>query len=152
MNSSKRNWLVAGAGAAAAVAIAVPLMLAPADATTTTTSLVANMDGPSEVPPADANGTGQIFVFTTASDPTALCYVIFVDQIGKPVAAHIHPGAVGEVGDPIVPLKAPADGDTAGCTDVRERLLARILNNPQNFYVNVHNRRFPDGAIRGQLG
>ena len=51
MNSSKRNWLVAGAGAAAAVAIAVPLMLAPADATTTTTSLVANMDGPSETPP-----------------------------------------------------------------------------------------------------
>jgi hypothetical protein len=77
--------------------------------------------------------------------------VIFVDQIGKPTAAHIHPGAVGEVGDPVVPLKTPTVGDTAGCVQTRERLVARILANPQNFYVNVHNARFPGGAIRGQL-
>jgi hypothetical protein len=151
MKTSKRNLLVAGAGAAAAVAIAVPLALTPADATTITTSLVAEMDGPSEVPPADPNGTGQVFVFAHESDPSALCYVIFVDQIGKPTAAHIHPGAVGEVGDPVVPLKTPTVGDTAGCVQTRERLVARILANPQNFYVNVHNARFPGGAIRGQL-
>jgi hypothetical protein len=50
-----------------------------------------------------------------------------------------------------VPLKTPTVGDTAGCVQTRERLVARILANPQNFYVNVHNARFPGGAIRGQL-
>jgi hypothetical protein len=149
MNTSTRNLLAAGVGAAAAVAIALPFL--PAGATTNTTSLVAEMDGPSEVPPADPNGTGQAFVFSHESDPSALCYVIFVDQIGTPTAAHIHPGAVGEVGDPVVPLKTPTGGDTAGCVQTRERLVARILANPQNFYINVHNAKFPGGAIRGQL-
>jgi len=151
MNSSKRNWLVAGAGAAAAVAVAVPLMLAPADATTTTTSLVANMDGPSETPPGDPNGTGQALVFSHESEPGVLCYVIFVDQIGTPNAAHIHPGAAGAVNPPVVPLKTPTNGHSAGCAQTRERLVARILANPQNFYINVHNVRFPGGAVRGQL-
>src|SRR5215213_3687625 len=101
MNSTVRNVFAAGLGAAAALAIALPLL--PAGATTTTTSLDAQMDGPSEVPPGDPNGTGQVFVFAHESDPSALCYVIFVDQIGTPNAAHIHPGAAGEVGAPIVP-------------------------------------------------
>ena len=151
MTSPKRKLLLAGAGTAAALAIAVPLMLTPADATTTSTELLAQMDGPSEVPPADPNGAGDAFVFGTPSDPGALCYVLIVERIGTPTAAHIHPGAVGVVGDPVVPLKTPADGDSAGCVQTRERLVARILANPQNFYVNVHNARFPGGAIRGQL-
>lgn len=151
MKTSNRNLLLAGVGAAAAVAIAVPLALIPADAVTTSTSLTAEMDGPSEIPPGDPNGTGQVFVFGHDQDPTVLCYVIFVDRIGKPNAAHIHPGAAGQVGAPIVPLKAPADGDTAGCVHTRAARVARILANPQNFYVNVHNAAFPGGAVRGQL-
>lgn len=151
MNSSKRNLLLAGVGTAATLAIALPLTLNPADAITTTTSLVADMDGPSEVPAGDPNGTGQVFVFGHDQDPSVLCYVIFVDRIGKPNAAHIHPGAAGEVGAPIIPLKVPGDGDSAGCVHTREGRVARILANPQNFYVNVHNARFPGGAVRGQL-
>ena len=30
-------------------------------------------------------------------------------------------------------------------------IVQRILKNPQNFYINVHNSVFPAGAIRGQL-
>lgn len=152
MKTSKRSLLAAGVGAAAAAAIAVPLALTPADAITNTTTLEVDMDGASEVPPADANGTGTVFLFTHESDPTALCYVILVDQIGTPTAAHIHPGQEGQVGDPVVPLNTPRDGDSAGCAHTRAGLVARIMDNPQNFYVNVHNARFPGGAIRGQLG
>jgi hypothetical protein len=152
MKTSKRSLLAAGVGAAAAAALAVPLALNPADATTVTTALEVDMDGASEVPPADANGTGTVFLFAHESNPRALCYVILVDQIGTPTAAHIHPGQEGVVGDPVVPLKAPKDGDSAGCAHTRARLVARILDNPQNFYINVHNARFQGGAIRGQLG
>jgi hypothetical protein len=149
MNTSMRNLLVAGVGAVAALAIALPLL--PAGGTTTTTELAAQLDGAQEVPPADANGVGDAFVFGTPSDPRALCYVVIVNRIRPAQAAHIHRGAAGVNGPVVVPLRAPSDGDSAACVQVRERLVARILANPQNFYVNVHNRPFPDGAIRGQL-
>jgi hypothetical protein len=148
MNSTLRNVLVAGLGAAAACAIALPLL--PAGATTTTTQLTAQLSGANEVPPADPNGTGEAHVFGAAGHPNKLCFVLFVDQIGTPTASHIHRGAVGVVGPVKVPFKTPADGDSAGC--VNTPLAARILANPQNWYVNVHNAQFPNGAIRGQLG
>jgi CHRD domain len=155
MNSTKRNLLVGGVSAAAALAIAIPLMT-PSQATTPTdfqtTEIAVQMDGAQETQPADPNGIGDAFFFANTSDPMALCYVLIVDRIGPAAAAHIHPGAVGVANPPVVELRAPTDGDSAACVQVRERLLARILNNPQNFYVNVHNARFPDGAIRGQLG
>jgi CHRD domain len=148
MNASLRNLLAAGVGAAAALAIALPLV--PAGATTTTTEITTQMDGQQEVPPADANGTGDAFFFFPANDPRALCYVLIVDQIRPATVAHIHRGGVGVVGPPVVDLRAPSDGDSAAC--VQTRLADNIVANPARFYVNVHNRRFPDGAIRGQLG
>jgi hypothetical protein len=152
MKTSKRNLLVAGAGAAAAIAIAVPLALNPADATTpaTPTELRATLSGANEVPPADPNGSGTAFVFGRPSDPNKLCYVVFAARIGTPIAAHIHRGPAGVVGPVRVPFKTPADGDAAGC--VTTTLATRILNNPSNWYVNVHTNAFPNGAIRGQLG
>ena len=147
MNSTVRNVLVAGLGGVAALAIALPLL--PADATTSTTQLTALLNGANEVPPADPNGTGEAHVFGAAGHPNKLCFVLFVDQIGTPTMAHIHRGAAGVVGPVRVPFKTPTDGDSARC--VRTTLAARILANPQNWYVNVHNAQFPGGAIRGQL-
>ena len=149
MNSSKRTLLGVGAGAAAALAITLPFL--PAGATTTTTQLTAQLNGANEVPTAgDPNGTGEAHVFGAVGHPNKLCFVLFVDQIGRPTAAHIHRGAAGVVGPVRVPFRTPADGDSAGC--VNTTLAARILANPQNWYVNVHNNAFPGGAIRGQLG
>jgi CHRD domain len=152
MNASKRSLLAAGVGTAAALAIGIPLMTASEATTTTTdaTQLTAELNGANEVPPADPNGEGMAFVFGAASSPNTLCYVLFVDRIATPVAAHIHRGAEGVNGPVVVPLRAPADGSTARCATTTRA--ANILANPQNFYVNVHNAPFPDGAIRGQLG
>jgi CHRD domain len=151
MISTRRNLLVAGVGTAAAVAIALPFLPSGATTPSPTTSLAAQLAGANEVPPADANGVGDAFVFAAANDPQALCYVVIVDRIRPATMAHIHHGATGVNGPIVVPLRAPTDGDSAGCVQVREALVTRILNNPENFYVNVHNRPFPGGAIRGQL-
>ena len=70
------------AGAAAALAITLPFL--PAVATTTTTELTAQLNGANEVPPADPNGTGEALVFAAAGNPDKLCFVLIVDQIGRP--------------------------------------------------------------------
>jgi hypothetical protein len=38
-----------------------------------------------------------------------------------------------------------------GCVDVDRDLLNAIRKRPEQYYVNVHTREFPEGAVRGQL-
>jgi hypothetical protein len=39
-----------------------------------------------------------------------------------------------------------------GCVkNVDRGLIAKINQNPKRYYVNIHTRGYPDGAIRGQL-
>lgn len=115
--------------------------------------------------PGDSDGSGYGFVFGVDNDPKTLCYVIKVDGIQiVPVkggmAAHIHEAAAGMNGKPVAALAGPEDGDAADCLTEGEKgkfptgeegIVQRILENPSDFYINVHNPEHPDGAIRGQL-
>ena len=77
-----------------------------------------------------------------------------VANIGDPVAAHIHAGVRGSNGDVVITLKHPKAGDpgaSSKCVNVPASFRDDFSANPRQFYVNVHNPRFPDGAIRGQL-
>jgi hypothetical protein len=77
-----------------------------------------------------------------------------VEGIDPPItAAHIHVGAAGTAppDNVVVPLSAPTSGFSSGCTAVDCDLALAILQNPENYYVNVHNDDFPAGALRGQL-
>jgi hypothetical protein len=99
----------------------------------------------------DRNGRGS---FTGILDGNRLCYGITVANIGKPVASHIHRAPRGENGDIVVELKQPRKGDpgsSSGCTNVSSSLADDLRENPRAFYVNVHNEKFPGGAVRGQL-
>ncbi len=42
--------------------------------------------------------------------------------------------------------------DLEDCTNVDRARIKDIIQNPQNYYANIHNATFPAGAIRGQLG
>jgi hypothetical protein len=117
--------------------------------------LTAFMIGPNEVPgPGDPDGSGVAQVWLNQGQGS-VCWFISVENITLPAtAAHIHPGAAGSAGSPVVDLGAPgADGTSSGCTeDVDPALIKDIRQNPQNYYVNVHTLPgFGPGAVRGQL-
>ncbi|WP_121970598.1 CHRD domain-containing protein [Leptolyngbya sp. BC1307] len=145
----------------------------PALAGHTNTILHTMLDGSAEVAEdgdlsmlvGDANGMGEAYVFGIDGDETTLCYSLFVSgvqtvPVGEGMAAHIHEGAMGENGPVVAALAGPEDGNAADCLTEGEEgkfptgetgIVQRILNNPEDFYVNVHNPQYPNGAIRGQL-
>ena len=111
-----------------------------------------NLTGAQEVPgPGDPDGTGNAEV-SIADRIDNLCYEIDdVRGIAAPTAAHIHRGARGVAGPPVVTLDVPADGESNGCVQAPEAIADEIEANPANFYINIHTADYPNGAIRGQL-
>ncbi len=117
-----------------------------------------SMDGSRRSNIGDSDGSGEAYVFGIDGDAKTLCYVLTVDRIRPATAAHIHEAVEGTNGPVVVNLAAPADGNAADCLTegeagkfVGDQTVAEILNNPENYYVNVHNEKYPNGAIRGQL-
>ncbi len=111
------------------------------------------LKGSEEVPnPGDPDATGTAIVtFKTGSGE--ICWDIKVANIVLPsLGSHIHEGKQGVAGPIVVPF-APEDvnGVANGCTKPDAALMARIMQTPENFYVNVHSTEFPAGALRGQL-
>ena len=80
-----------------------------------------------------------------------ICYKLTVQDIAAATDAHIHKAPAGQNGPIIKALRAPTDGDSQGCARLGRRKIMRIKNNPSEYYVNVHNDDFPNGALRGQL-
>jgi hypothetical protein len=139
------------------------------------TVLEADLDGREQVSAdaskamaGDANARGKAYVFTIDNSPTTLCYILVdLKQVaelaqapGNGRAAHIHEGARGSNGPVVVNLAWPQDGQAGDCfaegtagkfPTAEAGLVQRILKNPQDFYVNVHNSAYPGGAVRGQL-
>jgi hypothetical protein len=111
-----------------------------------------DLKGSAEVPgPGDTDGSGKAKV-TINHGKGEICYDLTVKNIDKPTMAHIHAGAAGTAGDVKVKFESAADGSWKGCATVDHAVLEEITKNPANFYVNVHNTEFPNGAVRGQLG
>jgi hypothetical protein len=113
--------------------------------------LATTLTGAAEVPgPGDPDGTGTA-TLTVNPGLDQICYELTVSGIAPATAAHIHKGAVTVAGPVVVPLAPPTGGTSSGCAEVTRELALAILNNPSDYYVNVHNADFPAGAIRGQL-
>ena len=140
--------------AAAAVTLAAPGHAqdasAPTPAAPSSGTLNATLVGDLEVPDeGDPDGKATA---TITIDGTKLCYTVDYHRLAPVTMAHIHTGAAGKAGDPVVVLKMNADYDIKGCTVVTADLAAALLAEPGNYYVNVHTTELPKGAIRGQLG
>ncbi len=115
-------------------------------------NLTATLTGPAEVPPGDPDGRGTATV-TLDTNTGQVCYRLDVSNITLPAAAsHIHKGAAGVAGPIVVPFTAPdVNGKANGCVNADKALVQAIGASPADYYVNVHNKDFPPGAVRGQL-
>jgi hypothetical protein len=110
----------------------------------------ATLAAASEVPPSKSTGTGE----ATASLDTAtheLTYdVTFKGFSSDVTAAHIHgPALEGKNAGVVVPLgntpTSPIHGSAKLTPEQEKELVAG------SYYVNVHSKNHPSGAIRGQL-
>jgi CHRD domain len=109
-------------------------------------TLEAVLTGANEVPgPGDPDGSGHA-TFTIDTILLTVTWDVTVENIDPMIAAHIHPGAAGVAGDPLIDLSS---GLTGGPLQSDE--LAQVIANPGAFYYNVHTDPFQPGAIRGQL-
>jgi hypothetical protein len=104
--------------------------------------------GAEETPPVttSASGSGTI---TIGADKSVSGSVKTSGIEG--VAAHIHTGAMGQSGPPIISLTKGADGTwsvPAGAKLTDEQYDAFKAG---NLYVNVHSAAHKGGEIRGQL-
>jgi hypothetical protein len=157
MGMGRGKTLLAGTAVAAGMIAVGGLALASDDV-----DLDARLSGANEVPAADPDGDGKADVEWEING-NEICFDIKFDDTGTPNRGHIHIGVAGVNGGIVVPLfelvGMPADerndqleeGRLQDCEPADPAVLAAIAANPQGYYVNLHNARFPGGAIRGQL-
>lgn len=117
------------------------------------------IDAAQEVPPSDAKGSGK-GTGVLSADRTKFHYNIIVKHKCDIVSAHFHFGAAGENGPIAKTLNFrqthagvwQSSGVWAS-TDEDEPLDQNAVNEllGNRIYVNIHTRKHPSGAIRGQV-
>ena len=114
---------------------------------TTTLTGAAEAPGPGD---PDGSGTARLRLNPGQGE---VCFELTVSNIALPATgAHIHDAPAGVPGPVVIPLTPPdASGSSSGCVSADRELIKDIVQNPEEYYVNVHSTEFPAGAVRGQL-
>ena len=108
-----------------------------------------SLTGGEETPPVTTSATGEGKI-SIAKDHTVKGEIKTTGING--VAAHIHVGAPGQSGPPIITLTKSADGTTWSVPDgskLTDEQFASFTSG--NLYVNVHSPDHKSGEIRAQL-
>jgi hypothetical protein len=135
--------------AVTAVVAAGPV-LAKTKTVTHKTITVNNLTGAQEVPKGSPTGKGNARI-TLDSKKGQVCFTLAWSKISTPTASHIHKGAKGKAGPIVIAFFVSPPAKHSGCVSAPKSAIAAIINNPGAYYVNVHNKQYPAGAIRGQL-
>jgi len=109
-----------------------------------------------EVPPCGTTGFGNATVAFTDSTHQNINVTITVSNLGSPISAfHIHKAAVGVAGGVVINLIGLGgqfnNGTMTGTFPVDAAIAQALMQDPGQFYVNVHTNACGGGQIRGQL-
>jgi hypothetical protein len=132
------------------LAVASIAVLFAATASAATVKFHATLTATAEVPPSKSTGSGEANVTLDTATHQITYDVTFSGFSSAVTAAHIHgPADASKNGGVIVPLgnspTSPIHG-TATLTAEQEQQLTAGM-----YYVNVHSKNNPAGAVRGQL-
>lgn len=130
--------LAAAAGAVAAVSGAA---LSPVVST--------KMTGGAETPRGAPNASGLAVIHLNAAKRSVCWQFKNLKGVTSPTASHIHKGGKGVSGPVFIPLGAKFA--MKGCTTASKSSITAVESKPGAYYVNVHNAKYPNGAVRGQL-
>lgn len=112
------------------------------------------LTGAREVPgPGDPDGIGRALVTVDGTTGT-ICLSVRVRSVEPLMMGHIHEGSASEAGPVVVDFTSfiTANGTgIKGCV-VNAEVAEGLIDDPADYYVNVHNAVYPSGAVRGQLG
>lgn len=141
-------WRLAVLGAALAGALAAVSIAGGATSCFGVKKTV-NLSGTVEVPSGDPDGSGRAIIGLDVKEGM-VCWSITTRGVEPLSVAHVHRGRAGEAGPPVVTWTMTGRAGK-GCIAASRSLIRQILRSPRQYYVNVHNRDYPGGALRGQL-
>jgi len=110
-----------------------------------TAKLVGTTEAPQKGSPA-GSGTARI---TLNAKTGKACWTLSVKGIGLPLSAHVHKAPPGKAGPVVIPLGAR--WAKKGCVISPKKTIIAVATNPRGYYVNVHTKKYLNGALRGQL-
>jgi hypothetical protein len=116
------------------------------------TVLHTKMTGAAQAPAAgDPDGRGNAVLRVDAATGE-ICYDVSTTRVDPLMAGHIHRKAAGASTGPVVQgFTQVSDRAFRGCV-VNPTVAAGLLSDPAEYYVNVHDEAYPNGAVRGDLG
>lgn len=133
----------------AAVALAVPALVFAGG-----TNLTANLTGEQEVPSGSGapNGQGSVDVDLKPKRKEVCFDLSFSGIAGKATSSAIFAGKKGEDGaTKVLFFDEPTQSPVSDCVKAKKNVLKKIKRSPRQYHVNVESKKYPNGAIRGQL-
>ena len=77
------------------------------------------------------------------------CWKIGVRKIGTALSTHVHYGKPGHIGRVVLPLGARFSKQ--GCVKAPKKWIRDVSRSPGSYYVDIHTKKYLNGAVRGQL-
>lgn len=108
------------------------------------------LSGTAETPHGAPRGKGRAVIALHGSSKVCWRFTRLAGFTSATVA-HIHRGAPGAAGAVVVPLSTAAKLHHRGCVTAPAAVIKAIEQNPAGYYVNIHSKQYPGGAVRAQL-
>lgn len=109
------------------------------------------MSGTAEVPKGAPKGSGGAVVALHGRTLQVCWRFAHLRGFTGPTFAHIHQGGRGTSGPIVVPLSTSLKFHNRGCVKASAAVIKAIEHNPHGYYVNIHSKKYPGGAVRAQL-
>ncbi|KAB2348434.1 DUF3455 domain-containing protein [Actinomadura rudentiformis] len=134
-----------------AVAVAGLACMATPAAGDTGAFFATSLNGANVVPGGDKDGSAVAYLGVKGD---RVSFAIEFRGIGVPTSGELHQGAKGSNGDKKISFftRPRGPGSVSGSVRVSDQqLLDQLRNDPGSFYIDLHNRQFAGGAVRGQV-